>query len=89
LDLEGLQENRLKIRLVNPPNPTPVFFESSDRSGVFVMKDSGYNKRKKVIDRDTIITWIIDGKTVKKSYNEGLKEVRSQAYQKTLPFLDL
>jgi hypothetical protein len=53
------------------------------------MKDSGYNKRKKVIDRDTIITWIIDGKTVKKSYNEGLKEVRSQAYQKTLPFLDL
>ena len=47
------------------------------------MKDSGDNKRKKVSDKDAIITWVIDGKTVKKSYNERLKEVRSQANQKT------
>ena len=47
------------------------------------MRDSGDNKRKKVINKDTIIIWDIDGKTVKKSYNERLKEVRSQANQKT------
>ena len=42
------------------------------------MRDS-----RKKINKDAIISWIIDGKTVKKSYNERLKEVRSQAYQKT------
>ena len=47
------------------------------------MKDSRDNKRKKVINKHTIITWIIDGETVKKSYNERLKELRSQANQKT------
>ena len=39
--------------------------------------------RKKISENDSIITWNIDGATVKKSLNERLKEVRSQAQEKT------
>ena len=41
------------------------------------MRDS-----RKKISKDTIVTWIIDGKVAKKSLNERLEEVRSQANQK-------
>ena len=41
------------------------------------MRDS-----RKKISKDTIITWITNGKTEKKSLGEKLKEVRSQANQK-------
>lgn len=43
------------------------------------MRDS----RKKISKKDSLIVWNIDGEIVKKSLDERLKEVRSQARGKT------
>ena len=41
------------------------------------------DSRKKISKTDTLIDWDIDGETVKKTISERIKEVHSQAHQKT------